>query len=276
VKKFSLLFAVHAGKLVFMNNTQRPPRDFDLPTKHLELRPSGLYFARKGHYVPPKSRDSTEIDRLHSLPRGTKLAELQLKGVQVMRSIFENLEIGDESLGFATKLLSASGLNTAWYGFAQNSSVMRRRLKLPKFDHEDPEQRPSGLMIRGEIVGSLGTAAIYGQLVIDSLKIPRKNEQARTDLGRKIGNISLAASCLSVGDFFGYETEHMSPFAIQHQARLLGFKSLSDARTLGDAIGVAPSIAQLADPDSPLAVFWRSEAPKRAYNAYDNALSALI
>lgn len=247
----------------FMSNKQ-PFRDFDLPTKHL---------GGERHYIPPKARASEEIERRKSMPRGTVLAEQQQRGIAVATAILSQLDEGGEGLRFATKWLAASGINTAWYNFAAEAPVMRRRLKLPILATDDPEQRPSALMLHRQIVSTMHEARGKAAQITSEVGRSPLIETHKAQLGRSLGHASLTMSCFAIGDFIGYESATLNDFDLQALARQRGLASLEDARVLSDAIGVAPSEAQLADPDSPLSVFWRREAPQDAFEAYEFAIA---
>jgi hypothetical protein len=244
---------------------QRPYRDFDLPNKHL---------AYERHYVPPRTRDSAEAERRRSLPRGVLLAEQQLKGLQVATTILEQLGQDGEGLRFATRWLAASGLNTAWYSYAHDAPVMRRRLKLPILATDDPEQRPSALMLHHDIVSSMRQGLTHAARIVVTTGRTPVVETYQTQVGRIVGKASLTMACFAIGDFIGYESASLDDFDLQDLARRRGLASLEDARTLAAAIGTPPSMAQLANPDSDLAVFWRRQAPQGAYEAYEAAVAA--
>ncbi len=245
-------------------SNKRPYRDFDLPTKHLGEQP---------HYVPPKARDSSEIERRRSLPRGTLLAEQQQRGLAIATAILSQLDQGGPGLKFATRWLAASGINTAWYSFAADSEVMRRRLKLPILATEDPEQRPSALMLHRQIVTTMRESTTKAEQIVTDMRGNPLLETHQTQLGRTTGHAALTMSCFAIGDFIGYESATLNDFDLQALARTRGLASLEDARGLASIIGRVPSMAQLANPDSPLSVFWRQEAPQDAFEAYELAVA---
>lgn len=246
-------------------SNKRPFRDFDLPKNHLKNVP---------HYEPRPPRDSSEIDRLAELPRGTYDAELQHRGIAIATAILSQLDEGGQGLRFATRWLAASGLNTSWYNFKECSSdVMRWRLKLPILATEDPEQRPSALMLHRQIIGSMRESVMHAAGVVTEIAQPPLLETRRRQLGRNLGHGALIMSCFAVGDFIGYESGNLGDYDLQSLARQRGLASLEDGRNLASTIGVAPSKAQLADPDSPLSVFWRREAPQDAFEAYEFAVA---
>ena len=239
--------------------TQEQPifKDFDLPTQHLA----------EEHYVPPKARSAAEIERRHRLPKGSLLAEHQHRGLKVAAGILGNI-IDQPDVDFSARLLAAAGLNTAWYGFAQGAEteVMRRRLKLPRLDGWQPAWRPSGPDLLREATDGFEEAVFAAKAVVSAVehRSPRTAGYKKT-LGRAIGNSSLTLACVPVADQLVLGgTDH----DIQLLVRQRSLHTLNDARQLSGEIGSHPSIAQLADQDSDLSVYWRRNAPNGALQAF--------
>lgn len=237
-------------------------KDFDLPT---------TLQAKGAEYIPPKARDEAEIDRRKRLPRGTLLAEQQRDGVAITADILESLEY-PEDLAFASRVLGASALNTSWYLFAKGAPVMRRRLKLPLLTVPHEDVRPDTL----ELIQARDTrlaqvrdhANTYSQMVSFSLG-ELALEDRRTVLGRQLGNTALAIATVDLGDAFTFST--VDDFSVQAAVRRRALRTLRDARELGVDIHTVPTLAQLANPDSDLSVFWRRNAPNGALRAYEEA-----
>lgn len=239
-------------------------RDFDLPTKHLE---------ETKHFIPAKARDEAEITRRRDLAPGTLLAEQQERGVAVATTIIK-LVTEPNDIAFSARLLSAAGLNTAWYSFARGAEneVMRRRLKLPFLAAHQPlgqelPVRPNTDDLIQETAYLFSEARASGLGLVDAIQCnPVRAERLRKAFGRQVGKASLTLACVELGD------QLQSPLigAVDTQKLVRGqcLQALEDARTLGHQIGLPPSIAQLADPDSHLSVYWRREAPNQAVDAY--------
>lgn len=237
-------------------------KDFDLPT---------TLQAKGADYVPPKARDEDEIARRKRLPSGTLLAEQQRDGVAITGDILAQLE-RQEDLEFASRLLGASALNSSWYLFAQGAPVMRRRLKLPMLANPLPGMRPisAELAIARDqrLTQVKQKAETHAQMVAFGL-----SELAVDDntviLGRSLGNTALAIATVDLGDQVW--ANNTDDFAVQDLVRRRSLRTLKDARELGSELHTIPSLAQLANPDSDLAVFWRRTAPNGALNAYEAA-----
>jgi len=248
-------------------NTLRIYKDFDLPTKHLD---------EADHYVPPKARDDSEIDRRRALRQGTLLAEHQQKGLLVASTILNQIE-EPEDIAFSSKILSATGLNTAWYSMARYAPVMRRRLKLPMLAQENRLFTPTSAELLGDsALGFEAAAFIAGRLVVSNEVNPKRVEARKIHLGRRVGNTSLRLACVGLGDQVVANIDEITDFDIQDIVRTRSLHALDTARTIGQDIGVPPSMAQLADQDSDLAVYWRRNSPNGAREAYDFATSTQL
>lgn len=242
-------------------------KDFDLPTKHL---------VSEEHFVPPKARDEEEIERRRALPTGTLLAEHQEVGLAMASTILKRVS-RPEDVRFSSRILSASGLNTAWYSFARGAEneVMRRRLKLPYLAAYAPEFRQTSDEILYDAAYYFTEAKNSAVNLRDALELRhgRKIDQYRRSLGRNVGKASLTLACVSLGSEI---TSYLPSADIQLLVRKQSLGALNDARCLDGTIGLPPSIAQLADPDSHLSVYWRRESPNGAKQAYEAAVDLHI
>lgn len=240
---------------------KQPFTHFDLTRQHL---------GEAGHYVPPKARDSAEIERRKQLPAGTLLAEQQQKGIKIARNILKNVEAG-ESMAFTTKLLGMAVMNASWYTFAQGApDVMRRRLILPKMADLETEWRPSIHDLRTETLASLALAEEHAGAYTGAIAGNRLSKNRVQQFGRYMGNISLKLAVIDSGLY----VPGGNAWEVQKAVRGSALGLLEDARTFDSTLLEHPSVAQLADPDSPLGIFWRKQAPQSAYEAYEQAIAA--
>jgi len=236
---------------------KHPYKHFDLPTEHL----------RGEHYVPARARDEDEIARRRTLLPGALLAEQQAKGLRVIMGILEHVQ-EEPDVQFASELLSATGINTSWYALARDALVMRRRLYLPQLADDTLDFRLSPAGVRDEAYGGIVEAGVFADLYRDEHYEGAPLKRTRQAFGRAIGNASLGLGCLELGSAH----LRMNAFDAQLAARQQGQRAIERARQLELQLGAAPSLAQLADVDSPLAVYWRRVAPNGAYQAYEEAI----
>lgn len=237
---------------------KKPYSNFDLPRQHIY----------SDHYVPSRARDTEEIARRRALPTGTILAEYQRDGLQMATNILAHVE-EPEDVAFAVDTLAASGLNSAWYSYARHASVMRRRLSLPELANDEVgdgwRQTRNGLLTKAQR-GLAFTAELAGQLAA-SRSEGREVDRQSIALGRQLGNVSLELACVRLGN----APESLSAFDVQSLAREQALEALEYSRVVASQTGTHPSLAQLADVDSPLSVYWRREATNGAYEAYERA-----
>jgi hypothetical protein len=238
-----------------------PPKDFDLSTSRI---PGSFY-------VPPKARDPIEIARRHTLAPGELVLEQQQRGVRIARLVLESLT-DKQSVDFALPLLGVGSLNTAWHTHAQpertqETGVRRRRLKYPWL----PDWSDRDHLLLG-VKHSLTTAETLAARVtlahsLDLPKLPR----LQRDFATSIGEGALAGACIvALGD----GPIPGSPLRAQLFAREAGILLAESRLAVAEQVGSAPTLAQLADADSDLAVFWRRNAPDQAFAAYSQALVA--
>lgn len=238
-----------------------PYTQFDLPTRHI---------AGNNHYIPPRARNSTEIERRHELPRGTILLEQQHRGILVGHSVLEAVS-DDNDTAYIAQIIGSCGLNSAHYQFARGSRFMRRHTTLPYLARPEGQPRPSSEDVlasaRLKVARVTETAGKLASLHAER----RSGESSVADtLGRSMTHAALEVACIPLADTISSRGE----FAVQATVRAHCLDTLDAARNLGLEIGTPPSFAQLADPDSDLSVRIRREAPTDVFYAFEAALDA--
>jgi len=239
---------------------KRPYRDFNLPVQHL---------AGSNHYVPPKARSTDEIERRRSQPRGVVLAEQQYRGMLIGSRILRKVE-DEPDVAYAYQLVAASGMDSAWYTYARNSETMSRRLKLPVLAGHEDETLFQSLAVRerAQVIFEDAIVAAQGLLSAVEASSSVKGKKAIA-LGKTLGNASLALACVPEGD----SVRNLTPFMTQAWVREQSMSVLQNARAMTANIGTPPSFAQLADPNSDLAVEIRRNAPNAVEQAYEEGIT---
>ena len=257
-----------------MNTSKKSPeqgyRDFDLPVAHL---------SSNRDYIPPKTHDTTEMARRRELNPGTLRYEMQERGLVVARTILNELT-EEEARMFASEILAKALLNSSWYSYAQRrTDVMRRRLKLPIMLHD--RNRDAGLLY-DDTKSMMSRVCDYAsQLVLAHEFMPERVNVRQHDVGRVMGNVGLRLGVYSpvVRGAFppakrNDEDLPLNDWDMQETVRNIAMQTLTDARMLAGQMQVHPSVAQLADPYSPLSVHWYRNAPGSAQTAITEALAA--
>jgi hypothetical protein len=238
-------------------------KKFDLPVKHLE--------GEGEHYVPPKARDPQEIERRHQLMPGLLMAEMQAKGIKIARCILEQMQDEEDAL-FATKTLGAAALNTAWYSFAQGAKdVMRRQLTLPPYD-EYGEDVDMALIVDDAVYQLSEAEKVADSMVKEGHEKRRLYVIRKKVIGVKLGDAALTLGSAAYANLIAQIPD--DPEYQQKLARRSALELLEQSRTLYKQADSNPTLAQLADKDSPLSVYWRRTANDWAYNALESAVEA--
>jgi hypothetical protein len=224
------------------------------------------------YYVPPKARNASEIARRRSLIRGELVLEHQQGGLYVARTALAAVT-DRESLDFALPIVNLSALNSAWHMYAEpertlNDSIRRRRLKLPIMkDWQDGTHLLEG--VKHSLAQGQELAA---RLVLLHGTETKEYEHVRRDFSVCVGNAALAGAAAAG---LGEDPIPGSPLRAQQFAREQAFRLLESRAAVAARIGSAPTLAQMADTDSDLSVWWRRNAPDQAYTAYRDAQSSI-
>jgi hypothetical protein len=235
-------------------------KHFDLPVKHLE--------GEGEHYIPPKARESQEIERRKQLAPGVLIAEMQQKGIKIAKSILE-IMIDEEDTLFATRTLGASAINTAWHNYAQSAkNVMRRTLTLPTY--ADLGQEISKPNLINMALGHFDAAELHAtNLLNDGYERRRLYVKHKKLIGTNLGSAAVVLANAPHAKVIAYFD---NPAYQQLVSRQSALELLEDSRTLYKQVGSNPTLAQLSDNDSPLSVYWRRNAPDLAYQALEEAV----
>jgi len=238
-------------------------KHFDLPVNHL---------SRHGHYVPPKARDEAEIARRRTLQAGTLLSEQQERGTNIAARALHYLTRHEDS-DFMPKLLAAAGLNTAWHNHAQKApDVMRRRLWLPVHSRLNrPVQRES--LLTDSACGFDDAAMIAGVLRAHIAEKSYEVPDLRKKYARRLGNSAIILACVPAADLIDTQP---SEYGQQYFTRRAALTALQEARNLEEFVGANPTLAQLADHDSPLSVYIRREGTNTSVEALEFATSSEV
>jgi len=251
------VFTVFDGELFHNREMNKEPyTDFDLPTKFLPNQ----------HYIPPRTRDSAEAERRHELPTGTLRLEQQQKGLVIANAVLGLVE-QPEDISFITDILSISTIDSAWYGFGQHAPVMRRRLKLPTLAIEGSDWRQNGPGQFEHARQGLFHAVSLAEVVTATHTNRQPTRKVAEKLGRHLGNVSLDLACIDIANL----SSSLDAFDVQAQARERSLDLIARSSFMAGRIGTNLSLAQLANPDSDLSVYYRRNAPDGAYTALEQA-----
>lgn len=238
------------------------PKDLDLQT-NVVTAPA---------YVPPRGR-GIEGDIRAGKPHGWVVARGQRNGLLVGNFMFDGLE-DPRSIAYVRNVLGMCMMGSAWHTFAEDASVMRRRLKLPRLD----------LMRANRIAPAPDTAMLTGQaatfiqrevlphadqmMVAIDFHSTEPHDNRHQLLGRRLGHGGLLLASADVGNIV-VDNPWLTDSDVQTMNRTRGLELVHSVST---TCPEATTLAGLADPDSGIARHVRDTAPDDVYFVYDNAL----
>lgn len=220
------------------------------------------------HYIPPKTRDSAEIDRLHDLPHGTLMIEQEMRGLEIAEQLLAQID-DPEALAYAAQIIAAGGFNSSLYDLSRGTPYMYRPLRLPRLITEDGEHTETPDTLRAKVrAGLLQAIQQAGDLHTVHIE-GRSTRKQKEKLGRTIGNTSMLAAAIT----WTLPSRVLDPHLASAEIRAQAIDTVNQARDLQLLIGTYPSLGQLSHRDSQLAVHWRRTAPNAAYDALDAVTS---
>lgn len=240
---------------------EHPPKILDLPTEHLTMNGRD--------YVPLKTRDSAERDRLHDLPTGTLLLEDQFKGVEVMKALLPTLE-SPADLQYASDMFAASLLNASWYQYGQSFEGMRRHLELETMLDQDGHYLSQAALIE-KIVGRLDELSTLASAVTQAHIERRSRQPQQAKLGRIMGNVASSMASIGIGPI----NENADFYDVKLGVRNNAQRAIRLGRTDTLTHGARPSVAQFAKRDSDALQAWRRDATDSAYEAMEAAYATI-
>lgn len=242
-------------------NKERPPKILDLPTEHVS--------GGAPDYIPAKTRDTAERDRLHELPAGTLLLEDQLKGIDVIKAVMTQLE-SPADLAYASDMFASSFINSSWYQYGRDFQGMRRHLELETMLDENGNYLSDEALI-AKIVSRLEEIQTLAGLVTREHVERKDRYTSHAKLGRAMGNI--ASSLTSIG--MGPIREGIELYDVKMNVRNKAQRAVRLSRADSLTHGARPSVAQFAKRDSDSLVAWRRDASDSAYQAMEAAYASI-
>lgn len=241
------------------------PKDFDLPTK---LVPGP-------HHVPHKGRGA-EAELRRGKPYGWLTARMQRNGLLIVGSLLEQVK-DPQSVAYVRNLGAQCLLGSSWHTFAEQAPHMRRRLKLARLDLARAN-RDAGPADTARLTDEATTYITHGVLPsAEAMVIAKRRQSTETldnrhvALGRQLGTAGLLLVGADAGNVV-VDNPWLDDSQVQSIVRTRSLDLIRSIPELAQDLGATPSLAQLAEPDSPLAVMTRDTAPDDVHFAYRDAL----
>ncbi|MBC7512244.1 hypothetical protein H7142_01110 [Candidatus Saccharibacteria bacterium] len=203
-------------------------------------------------YVPLPTRDAAMIAMFEGRPRGIRIAWQQKVGSEAAARAFGTIkDIGSEQdIREAADFFATTAIGTAHHAFLQREGddVMYHRAKLPKMVNAEAdyytsqeeliEEAASGLRYAADLADAIETGVLEGS------PVHRMNER----LGRSLARTGLTLAVISQN----VSSERDDMVGMQYLAWQAGQGAYTRTVELSGRIGARPTIAQLADEQSPL------------------------
>lgn len=257
-----------------MRREQPVFKHLDLPTQHTNPELD---------YIVPPARDPEEIALRQSKPSGYLVAREQHRGALIVATMFKQEFADPASRRFTAQHAGAAAENTSHKSFSENAHllppqlgpVQRRVLKLPTLTAGRPEWRPDSAEIQRDTADHFTTACGEALKVMKCIEFSSpRTMQSKVNFGRTVGKAGLYAACIELGD--DLVGAAITDADVMLRVRQTCLESLSYARHIGSIVGSNVTLAQLANPDSDLSVYWRREAPNEAYQVFNEAAEEVL
>lgn len=240
-------------------------RHFDLPVE---------YFVDPALYEGPRLR-GVEADQNATVDVNADFIQMVVNhepGLQIAALMAKDAKKEEDRL-FTAHYIGSAALPSAWRFFAEGAhdEVMRRRLELPYLAVDSPELRASTDDLLYHTGFVFDEARRGNAILIRNLEEgdEQKIYTNKCKVGRLIGYGALTLASAELGDQL--IANPLTKADTQLLVRQRGLNLLKTSRQLAKIIQVVPTLDQLADYDSPLAVQLRRDAPDGAWRAYHQA-----
>lgn len=248
-----------------MNKERNPPKRYHL---------NRYQYNDINDWEPPRTRDPQLAMMRRQHPR-TLVIEQQSRSLHALTRFAEHEFDTPSEREYAKLLIARTSIGAASYDL--HSDTMYSQLNLARMAEGSSKdgniwyETPQG--INAKVRQQLGWSAEMGGLYLDSRRSavdPELTERRRRHTGRLMGNVALGAIMIDMPK----RIHNMDTVDAQVAVREHTMDFIEEVREYAQDIGVLPSVAQLAEPDSPLVVDIRRNAPTPVLRAYEQAIAA--
>lgn len=249
-----------------MKEIIRSPKQLHLPRTQ---------FSEIGDYTTYPAHDADIIAKRRAHP-GTLVADQELRGIAIFEALTpERFDTSAEQRA-ASEIREHTGIGSGHYGLT-NDTTMYSVLRLgsvatggrthdSELHHFSPEEYQARMHKFAEIAGMLACTRL------EVLRLGTDPDRARR-LSRHVGRGLASAALYSRAHDMPGRFTHLHPVDVQLMVRDTSIELLDEVAERGREDGALPSVAQLAEPDSPVAVRIRRHAPTAVIRAYEQALT---
>lgn len=249
-----------------MKEIIRPPKQLDLPRNQ---------FDDISDYTTYPSDNPAVISKRQLHP-GTLIPDQELRGISIIQALDPQRFESKSDQYAARDIYARTTIGSASYGLRSDDTMYstlrlglaadgRRTIYAERY-YTTPEEHTERTQ------HFIARAAMAADTRLHLLRTNADEEQItvmKRRVGRHLGNAGLNTLTYDMPGKYS----HLHPVDVQIVAKERSIALLSDVRDYGRSIGVLPSVAQLAEPDSPVAVDIRRHAPSAVRRAYEAALA---
>jgi hypothetical protein len=238
-----------------MKNTLREPyTTFMTSTRHHDMD-------NDPHFVPALATDSSEIDRLHELPHGTKIREYQHRGAAILHETAKILLLdGDPvALQYIEDTMAPAPYNSIGYLNQRTDDVMNRQVPIPFMIDPLADWQMSPEDARSRTLEALNLSEQSTSNLLHGHIIDHMPQYKVREAGRNIGNSALWLANVTLPEQY---PSH-DAFDTQYAVRARSLAMVERSRKMGRVVGMVPSLAAMTEIDSTYAAFLRRNAPMK-------------
>lgn len=250
-----------------MKEIIRPPKQLHLPRTQ---------FNNIDAYTTYPAHDSAIIAKRQANP-GTLVADQELRGIAIFDALTPSRFDTPAEQYAASEIREHTGIGSGYYGLTNDTTMYSQltmglvadgsRTKNSELRHITPEEHLARMHKFTEIAGMLALTRLE---VLTARVDPERTKRLSRHVGRGLANAALHSRVHNMPGRF----THLHPVDIQLLVRDTSIELLDEVAERGREDGALPSVAQLAEPDSPVAVRIRRRAPTAVRRAYEQALAA--
>ena len=207
------------------------------------------------NYVPKPTRNEREAELLKGKPTGIVIARNQRIGLDAGYTAYLRLIDAEESIltvDSLGSLLSSVALGTSYHLYAQQDAqkVMYRRVKIPRLDNRSSYDGSEDIVDEG--LDLIKDAAIRANSIQEKVLVGEPIEKDNRKLGRSLARAGVTLAVVDISDTILPNRDNLTDRDIQNTTWFEVQRAYQMMLELSGTIGSRPTVAQLADEQSPL------------------------
>jgi hypothetical protein len=234
-----------------------------------QLYTSRNHLGKEALWVPGAAHSPEIIEHRKGRPADTLVYELQHVATQIAGRVFQ-LVHHRADIESAGNMIAPALFNSGRMTLARRTSDTRTSRSvndLHQVAKPDTVYRDNPADVRTKTMFRFAAISELSNRVFQECAISKPTNKSLYRAGRALGNTGLATGLTVDMKYIPMGTDH----EVQDWVRESGLRTVATTHELAEALTVAPSIAQLADRNSPLTTHWNNTATNGAYDALQQA-----